>query len=75
MLPQHDDYRKKFFEDFLRIEKEKEQELKRKQRNCFHTFHIIDGNIECAKCGTDQIDLKPKELKDLEAKDKIEKDK
>ena len=51
MLPQHDDYRKKFFEDFLRIEKEKEQELKRKQRNCFHTFHIIDGNIECAKCG------------------------
>jgi Zn ribbon nucleic-acid-binding protein len=31
--------------------------------------------LECAKCGTDQIDLKPKELKDLEAKDKIKKDK
>jgi Zn ribbon nucleic-acid-binding protein len=31
--------------------------------------------LECVKCGTDQGDLKPKELKDLEAKDELEKDK
>ena len=46
-----DEFRKKFFEDFVRIEKEKELALKRLQRNCFHIFNIVEGNIECMKCG------------------------
>ena len=46
-----DEFRKKFFEDFVRIEKEKELALKRLQRNCFHVFNIVEGNIECTKCG------------------------
>ena len=52
MLPNPVDlFRKKFFEDFIQAEKEKEIALKRLQRNCFHTFHVVDGNIECNKCG------------------------
>jgi hypothetical protein len=50
MLPHPDEFRNQFFAKFVQIEKEKEMELKRKQRNCFHTFHVIDGNIQCAKC-------------------------
>jgi hypothetical protein len=46
-----DEFRKKFFADFVQAEKDKEIALKRLQRNCFHTFHIVDGNIECNKCG------------------------
>ena len=46
-----DEFRKKFFADFVQAEKEKEIALKRLQRNCFHTFHVVDGNIECNKCG------------------------
>jgi hypothetical protein len=46
-----EEFRKKFFEDFIRIEKEKELALKRQQRNCFHIFQIVSGNIECTKCG------------------------
>jgi hypothetical protein len=46
-----DAFREKFFEDFVRIEKEKAEEIKRKQRNCFHSFKMIEGNIECGKCG------------------------
>ena len=46
-----DEFRKKFFADFVHAEKEKELALKRLQRNCFHIFHIVDGNIECNKCG------------------------
>lgn len=50
MLPSVNAYREKFFADFIQAEKEKEQDRKRKQRNCFHTFHVVDGNIQCAKC-------------------------
>ena len=51
MIPnQIDQFRNNFFAEFVRIEKEKELALKRKQRNCFHTFHVVDGNIECSKC-------------------------
>jgi len=46
-----DEFRKQFFENFVKVEREKEQALKRLQRNCFHTFQVVDGNIECAKCG------------------------
>ncbi len=46
-----EEFRKKFFEEFVRTEKEKEMALKRLQRNCFHSFHVVQGNIECAKCG------------------------
>ena len=52
MLPNPvDQFREKFFADFVQAEKEKEIALKRLQRNCFHLFHIVDGNIECKKCG------------------------
>ena len=51
MLNGVNEFRKKFFEDFVRIEKEKELALKRLQRNCFHLYNIVEKNIECTKCG------------------------
>ena len=46
-----DEFRRKFFEDFVRVEQEKANELKRVQRNCFHVYQVINGTIECKKCG------------------------
>ena len=51
MLNGVNEFRKKFFEDFVRIEKEKELALKMLQRNCFHLYNIVEKNIECTKCG------------------------
>jgi len=50
MLPHPDQFRNDFFARFVEIEKEKERDLKRKQRNCFHSFTVVNGNIQCSKC-------------------------
>jgi len=51
-----DDFRSAFFDNVIRQEKEKENALKRLQKNCFHTFvlaesadHTMQYGI-CSKC-------------------------
>uniref|UniRef100_A0A6C0IIK4 Uncharacterized protein n=1 Tax=viral metagenome TaxID=1070528 RepID=A0A6C0IIK4_9ZZZZ len=51
-----DDFRSAFFDNVIRQEKEKENALKRLQKNCFHTFvlaesadHTMQHGI-CSKC-------------------------
>jgi hypothetical protein len=48
--------REEMFEKFANYEKQKENEILRKQKNCFHTYTSFsrvssDGTKQLAKCG------------------------
>lgn len=51
-----DDFRKAFFDKVIQTEKEKENAIKRLQKNCFHKYVLAESadNMQygvCSKCG------------------------
>jgi len=58
VINQIDEFRRKFFENMIKEEKEKERQLKQRQLQCFHNYSIVGLTNEkgyqertCSKCG------------------------
>jgi hypothetical protein len=44
-------FRKNFFDTIKKEKEEKERELKRKQKSCWHVFVFVNSMKICKKCG------------------------
>jgi hypothetical protein len=51
MINDVDKFRHEFFDKLVKEEKQKEREVLRIQKNCFHKYNEKNQELLCSKCG------------------------